>query len=155
MANQAAANPSLGERIADEREIFRAFAEKNFRKRKNPPPHEVRYFAYLLREDDLADGLSVGLTPRDAVKHLDRNEGYCSISVGVIHSLGFGLEVRIDVNDDNHAFICNLPIRTISEQTDAMAISIARELARRSLVITCDPYNPNGCAVPPVIPIEI
>lgn len=153
MANQAAANPRLGDKIADEREIFRAFAEKNFRKRKNPPPHEVRYFAYLLREDDLADGLSVGLTPRDAIKHLERNYGYCSISVGIIHGLGFDLEVRVDANDDNHAFICNLPIRTISEQTEARAISIARELARRSLAITCDPYDPNGCAAQPIISV--
>jgi hypothetical protein len=148
MANQAVANPQLGGRVEDGRDIFRAFAEKNFRRRRSQPPHEVRYFAYLLREEDITDGLSVGLTPRGAVKYLDYNYGYCSITVGVIHALEFGLEVRMDANDDTHAYICNLPIRTISEQTEARAIYIARELARRSIGITCDPYKPNGCAIP-------
>jgi hypothetical protein len=144
MAIPAAPYPKLGNRVADGQEIFRAFANKNFRKRKNQPPHEVRYFAYLLREDDRDDGLSVGLTPTDAVKDLAENFGYCSISVGVIHALPFDLEVRLDAADQNHAFICNLPLRTISDQAAAQAIFIARELARRSNCTTCDPYRPSG-----------
>ena len=142
----SAANPQHGARLADEQEIYRAFAYQSYRRRKAVPPHEVRYFAYLLSEDDIEDGLSVGLTPRDAVKNLAQNFGYCSISVGIIHGAGFGLEVRFDANDDKHAFICNLPIRSISEQTEARAIFVARELARRSVGVSCDPYKPNGCA---------
>ena len=143
-----AANPNLGEVLANGLTVYRAFAYSSYRRRKGAPPHEVRYFAYLLGEDDLEDGLSVGLTPRDAVKHLDRNEGYCSISVGTIHGLEFGLEVRMDANDDKHAFICNLPNKYISEQTEAQAIFVARQLAKNSVCVTCDPYRPNGCDAP-------
>ncbi|MBZ5613939.1 MAG: hypothetical protein LAO23_08025 [Acidobacteriia bacterium] len=149
MANPTPANPKLGDLVADGREIFRAFAGKNFRKRKNPPPHEVRYFAYLLRDDDVADGLSVGLAPRDAVKDLAENFGYCSILVSIVHSLPFGLEVRVDAADPTHAFICNLPLMTISDVTREQAVWIARELARKSICITCDPYQPNG-PTPPI-----
>jgi|ERR1017187_229811 hypothetical protein len=135
----AANNPKLGARLADEQEVYRAFAYKNYRKRKNPPPHEVRYFSYLLGEDDVDDGLSIGLSPNAAVKGLTENFGYCSISVGVIHGLPHGLEVRLDATDPEHAFICNLPLMTISDQSRDKAVYIARELARRSNCITCDP----------------
>lgn len=143
-----AVNPNLGEILADEQNIFRAFAYPSYRRRKSQPPHEVRYFAYLLGEDDQEDGLSVGLTPRDAVKGLAENHGYCSISVGIIHNLPFGLEVRADVTDPNHAFICKLPLKSISEQLEAQAIYIARELARNSIGLCCDSYRPNGCDSP-------
>jgi hypothetical protein len=136
-----AANPNLGGIVADDQEAFRAFAYQSYRKSKN---HTVRYFAYLLGEDDIADGLSVGLSPRAAIKGLAENFGYCSISVGVIHGLPFGLEVRLDAADQNHAFICNLPLMTISDQSRDQAIFIARELARKSTCVTCDPYTPNG-----------
>jgi hypothetical protein len=150
MANPAAANPKLGDIVADGQEVFRAFAYKSYRKRKNPPPHEVRYFAYLLGEDDIDDGLSVGLSPMAAVKGLAENFGYCSISAGVIHGLSYGLEVRIDATDQDHAFICKLPLRTISDTAWEQAVLIAGELARKSNCITCDPYKPNGCT--PSIP---
>jgi hypothetical protein len=142
-------NPKLGERLADGQEVYRAFAYQSYRRRKGAPPHEVRHFAYLLGEDDVEDGLSVGLTPRDAVKGLVGNFGYCSISVGVVHSFE-GLEVRADITDPNHAFICNLPLRTISDLSESKAIFLARELARKSICITCDPYIPNGCPPPTV-----
>jgi hypothetical protein len=91
----------------------------------------------------LADGLSVGLTPEAAVKYLDTNEGYCSISVGIIHALPYGLEVRIDKSDPDHAYICNLPLMTTSDIHREKAILIARELARKSIGITCEPYRPS------------
>lgn len=141
-----AANPNLGDVLGDGQEIFRAFAEKGHRKRRKTPPHEVRYFAYLLREEDVADGLSVGLRPSDAVKHLAENFGYCSISTGVVHFLPYGLVVRLDAADPNHGFICNLPLMSISDQSRELAVLIARELARKSICVTCDPYKPNGCA---------
>ncbi len=121
--------------------MFRAFAYQSYRKSKK---REVRYFAYLIGEDDIADGLSVGLTPKAAVKGLAENFGYCSISAGTVHALPFNLEVRVDVDDQNHAFICNLPLMTISDQSRDQAIFIARELARRSTCVTCNPYKPNG-----------
>ena len=129
----------VGARLSDDRDVFRAFSEKGYRERKK---NKVRHGAYLLRDEDVNDGLSVGLTPDAAVQHLNFNEGYCSISVEAIHSLPYDLEVRIDTKDPNHAFICNLPLLTISDAHREKAILIAGELARRSKVITCDPYNP-------------
>ena len=133
--------PNVGELIGDHCEIFRAFAEKNFRRREK---NKVRPGAYLLREDDLDEGLSVGLTPDAAVRYLERNYGYCSIIVAAVHALPYNLEVRVDKRDLNHAFICNLPLLTISDERREMAMLIAGELARKSKVVTCDPYIPAG-----------
>jgi hypothetical protein len=127
----------LGDPLDGTVQIFRAFAEKSFRNRKK---NQVRYFAYLLREVDSADGLSVGLTPAAAVKYLESNEGYCRISVAEIHALPYGLKVRIDLDDAEHAFICNLPLETTSDASRENARLIGGELARKSEVITCDPY---------------
>lgn len=132
---------NLGNILADDVVVFRAFAEKKHRDRNK---NEVRYFAYLLRGIDVQDGLSVGLTADAAIKHLQSNEGYCQILVGLIHGLPFELKVRIDPNDPNHAFICNLPLLTISDEARERARFIGGELARRSVVVTCDPYIPGG-----------
>jgi hypothetical protein len=132
-----AANENLGALLGDDQIVFRAFAEKSFRDRKR---NKVRPGAYLLREDDVGDGLSVGLSPEAAVKYLETNEGVCQISAGVVHSLPYDLKVKIDQHDPSHAFICNLPLMTISDQQREMAMLIAGELARKSQVVTCDPY---------------
>jgi hypothetical protein len=131
--------PHLGNRLEDNLEVFRAFAEKSFRNRQK---NEVRYFAYLLREEDVEDGLSVGLTPQAAVKHLESNEGYCRISVGAIHALPYGLIVRADLRDAEHAFICNLPLQTVSDESRERARLIGGQLARKSAMVTADPYIP-------------
>jgi hypothetical protein len=140
----AAVNQNLGELLANDLKVWRAFAYPSYRREKANPPHQARYYAYLLGEDDVDDGLSVGLTPRDAVKGLNDNCGYCSLLVGTIHGLPHGLQVRQDVNDPGHAFICNLPLRTISEITEARALYIAKELARLSQDVYCERYRPNG-----------
>src|SRR5437899_12902471 len=98
---------NLGGPLNDEVYVFRAFAEKSYRRRAK---NKVRYLAFVLRDEDLADGLSVGLSPRAAVEHLRTNEGYCRILVGAIHGLPYGLQVRIDLANHDHAFICNLPL---------------------------------------------
>jgi hypothetical protein len=119
--------------------LYRAFAEKSYRRRKPP---KVRYLAYWLREEDAQDGLSVGLTPAAAVRYLQTNEGYCRIRVGAVLGLPYGLEIRIDPTDIEHAFICNLPLDAISDESRERAALIGGELARRSEVMTCDPYIP-------------
>lgn len=136
------ATPQLGDKLSDGVNIFRAFAEKNFRERKTNPPHVVRFWAYLLRADDVADGLSVGITPKASVNNLSRNYGYCTISVGAVTALPDNLSVRSDTSDPEHAFICNLPLLTISDKTRSEAVRIAKELARRSTVVTCDTVPP-------------
>jgi hypothetical protein len=130
---------NLGVLLNDDVLIYRAFAEKSYRDRNK---NIVRYFSYLLRDVDVADGLSVGLSPAAAIRDLLSNEGYCQILVGEIHRLPFGLQVRIDVNDANHAYICNLPLMTTSNEARERARFIGGELARKSIVVTCDPYNP-------------
>jgi hypothetical protein len=134
---------NVGDLLPDDREVFRAFSDKSYRERK-ATRNRVRSGAYQLREDDIADGLSVGLTPEAAVRHLQTNFGYCSISVGTIHALPYHLEVRSDPRDPDHAFICNLPLMTISDEQRELAVLVAGELARRSQVITCDPFMPEA-----------
>jgi hypothetical protein len=82
---------NIGEVLDDDIVIYRAFSDKSYRHRKR---NKVRSGAYLLREDEVEDGLSVGLTPKDAVKYLATNYGYCSITVGVVHNLQYDLKVR-------------------------------------------------------------
>jgi hypothetical protein len=135
---------NLGSLLGNDQIIFRAFAEKGFRER----PKKVRPGAYLLREIDVNDGLSVGLSPDAAVKYLSRNEGYCSIQTGAVHTLPYGLQVRVDVNDPMHAFICNLPYLKMSDEDREKAMLIAGILARLSKVETCDPYTPRASATP-------
>jgi hypothetical protein len=130
---------NVGDILPDHQEVFRAFAEKSYRDRAK---NRVRPRAFLLLEKDVQDGLSVGLTPKGAVAHLQRNEGYCKISVGAIHTLPFNLQVKRDPSDAQHAFICNLPLLTASDSDREKAMLIAGELARRSIIITCDPFMP-------------
>ncbi len=137
-----AENPRLGSRLAGELTIYRGFPDKGFRKRKSQPPHKVEHFAYLLREEDLQNGLSLGITPGDAVRHLvGGNFGYCAISVAEIDALG--LEVREDADDPTHVYICNLPYQKDSNEARDKATRIAKALARASHDVHCDPYNPN------------
>jgi hypothetical protein len=137
---------NVGDLLSDDREVFRAFSDKSYRERK--ATNRVRSGAYQLREEDIEDGLSVGLTPEAAVKHLQTNHGYCSISVGKIHALSYHLEVRFDLRDAEHAFICNLPLMTISDEQRELALLIGGQLARLSVVITCDPFIPGQCEPP-------
>jgi hypothetical protein len=137
-----AENPRLGPRVAAEIIIYRGFPDRGFRKRKNQPPHKAEHFAYLLREEDVQNGLSLGATPWDAVRHFaGGNFGYCSIRVGDIDSLG--LEVRIDTTDAAHLFICNLPYQRVSNEARDEATRLAKALARASFDVVCDPYVPN------------
>jgi hypothetical protein len=130
--------------------VYRAFALPNFRTRKK---NAARYFAYLLREEDAQNGLSVGLTPAASVRYLESNEGYCAISVREIHALGYNLEVRSDVHDPEHAYICGLPLQTISDASRENARLIGGKLAAKSHVVTCDPYIPEVVAEAVAAPI--
>lgn len=130
-----------GERLTDEQTVFRAFADKSYRDRKR---QKVRAGAYLLRQIDAADGLSVGTTPEAAVMYLERNYGYCSINVGEIHGLPYGLEVRLDPENSNHAFILNLPLTAISDEQRELAQMVAGELARRSTPVAFDTFVPSA-----------
>jgi len=131
----------VGEALGSRVILYRAFSDKSHRSRKK---NKVRAGAYLMREDEQDDGLSVGLTPKDAVKHLVTNYGYCSIPVYAVRELPYNLEVKADRTDPGHAFICNLPYLIFSDRSREDASLVAGELARKSKVESCDPYIPNG-----------
>ena len=112
--------PRTGELLADSEVVYRAFSREGFRKRSSA---KVRPAAYH-RAPDHKDGLSLGSTPESAVAELEINYGYCSISVGEIHKLKYGLEVRHDPDAPGHVLLCNVPflIGTDEERRKAAEI---------------------------------
>lgn len=131
------APPLLGEPLADSEIVFRAFSKDGFRRR----PRKVRPLAYL-RALDHSDGISLGRTPMDAVAGLETNYGYCSLSVGAIRALPYGLEVRPYLDDPNHLVICGVPYFFSEDRERGLAQEIAGALARISTLETCDQYPP-------------
>jgi hypothetical protein len=134
--------PRLGDPLADDDIIFRAFSAKGFRERSK----KVRAGAYY-RSKDHEDGLSLGKTPESAVAGLGINYGYCSISVGFIHSLRYGLKVKPDLDNPGHLVLCGLPcIDSESDEERGIASEIAGKLAKNSELKTSDHYPPKETA---------
>jgi hypothetical protein len=100
---------------------------------------------------DHTDGLSLGLTPQAAIEGLSRNFGYCSILVGDIHRLPYGLEVRAVVNHPGHILILKVPCIDGGDDERADAAEIANKLAKLSTLVTCDSYPQinDGPPLPP------
>lgn|SRR5208337_2476591 len=130
----------VGDRLGDDVVVYRAFSTDGFRDRK---ANRVRPRAYYRRQDH-ADGLSVGLTPRDSVSELAVNFGYCSLQVGPVHRLPYDVQIRRHLDDEGHALICNLPFIDGTDGEREQATLIAGALARLSIAVTCDFYRPNG-----------
>jgi hypothetical protein len=128
----------LGEPLLDDSLVFRAFALDGHR-RKN----KVRPRAYY-RSIDHTDGVSVGLTPKDAVSRLDTNHGYCHLPVGPVHQLPHDLRICPDLNDIGHAIIANIPFIDGTDEEREQAELIAGKLARLSVVITNEFVDPNS-----------
>jgi hypothetical protein len=141
-----AAQPlTLGDRLADDASVFRAFAVEGYRHRKK---NKVRRKAFY-RTKDHADGLSVGMSPEHAVAGLAVNYGYCSIRVGPVHQLPHGLEVRPDLDSQGHALLLNLPFIDGTDQEREMAEVIAGQLVKIAQVVTCDCFPPRPAAAMP------
>jgi len=138
--------PRTEEPLADAQIVYRAFAAEGFRKR----PKKVRAKAYF-RPADHVDGISLGLTPDDAVSGLQTNFGYCSVKVGAIRQLGYGLDVRRDPKDPSHILLCNVPFLIGEDQDRGMAYEIASALAKISTVESCDLYPPKKSGEPPPV----
>jgi len=142
---------NLGDPLADDALVFRAFALDGFRERKKM---KVRPRAYF-RSKDHEDGLSVGLTPDDAVAGLATNFGYCRLPVGPVHALPHGMLIRPDLDLLGHALISNVPCIDGTNEERERAMLIAGHLARLSVVVTCDLYRPGATPVvapPPAAP---
>jgi transposase-like protein len=84
---------------------------------------------------------------------LEINYGYCSISVGEIHKLKYGLEVRHDPGAPGHVLLCNVPFLIGTDEERRKAAEIAGALARISKVETCDHFQPKKAddAPPPAV----
>jgi hypothetical protein len=132
----AASALPLGNLLPDESEVFRGFSNRNFLDNSRTV---IRDRAYLRRKKD-NDGLSVGVTPQDAVRNLRENYGVSGLSVERIHNLGRGLEVRADIGMIGHALICGLPFVELNRE---LAEAIAQELVAISRVVYAEPYAPN------------
>jgi hypothetical protein len=129
----ATASPALGELLPNDSEVFRALTNRNNLARDKT----LRETAYLRRAKDL-DGLSVGLTAGDAIRHLSHNFGMAALYVGGAHVLTRGLEVRRDPTEEGHALIHGLPF---VEQDRTLAETIAWELVSVSRVVSSEPYS--------------
>lgn len=132
-----AVSQNVGELVSNDKDAFRAFAVPGFRNRKKK---RVEDYAYYRRAED-EDGISLGLTPDDAVSRLNSNHGYCQLSVGEVHKLPYKIEIRLDNSMAGHAFICHVPfIATEDDAERERAILIAGALARLSTPKSYDHY---------------
>jgi len=127
---------ALGELLARDLEVFRACTCKNFLTNTKT---EIRDRAYLRRKKD-TDGLSLGLTPENAVRDVE-NFGVIGTHVGAIHDLPRGLEVRRDPDLEGHALIHGLPY---VEEAETLAQDIAWELVKISRIVHNVAYYPVG-----------
>jgi hypothetical protein len=139
--------PRLGDPLPDDVTVYRAFSTEGARRR----PAKVRPRAYY-RAADHTDGLSLGATPLAAVSQLQINYGYCSVSVGAIHRLPYGLRVCPDLDDTNHILLCNVPVFDGLNGDRGIAEEVAGALARISKAETCDYYPPKEKDDLPSIP---
>ncbi len=125
----------IGELVPDDTVLYRGCSRKNF---LNPTRDSVQSEAFQKAGLNHTDGLSLALTIQDAVKDLNKNHGAISIRVGDIRALNRGLEVRFDLNAENHVLLRNLPcMDRPSERGDAEAT--ASELAFISAVASATP----------------
>jgi hypothetical protein len=131
----AGAQAALGALLQDKLEVFRACSSPNF---LDPTKTGFRDRAYLRRAKD-TDGLSVGMTPEDAVRNLNKNHGVGAVYVFAINLLRRQLEVRYDPEEAGHALIHGLPFVEIDR---ALAEDIGWELARISRVVYCESFTP-------------
>lgn len=137
------APPEIGDLLADDVVVFRAFATKAYRER----PKRIRSGAYY-RSMSHTDGLSLGLTPEDAIAGLSRNFGYCSVTVGDIHKLPYGLEVRAVKNQPGHVLLLKMPCIDGDDDQRADAAEISNKLAKISVLQSCDSYPPTADGPP-------
>jgi len=132
-----AAPPVIGDLLDDALEVFRAFSLDGHRKKQ-----KVRARCFYRLPDD-TDGVSLGRTPDAAVAHLEYNHGYCSLNVGRVHTMPYGLQVRSDPKDNLHALIHNVPfIDSPDDEERKAAEVIAGALARTAVLVTNEPYIP-------------
>ncbi len=132
----------IGDLVPDDTIVYRGCSRKNF---LTPTKDAVAPAAFEKRGLNHKDGLSLALNMVDSVRPFKKgNFGAVAISVGDIHGLNRGLEVRFDIQIPGHIIVRNMPCMDRSHEKQA-ANEIAAELAFRATVAS---------AVPVIVPTE-
>ena len=129
---------NLGGQVADDASVYRGFPVEGFRHRAK---NKIRRKAFY-RSKDHTDGLSVGLTAEDSIAGFVTNCGYCELPVGPVHQLPHDLKILIDLAQQGHAVITNLPFFDGTDEEREMAEVISGKLVKIAKLITCNSYPP-------------
>jgi hypothetical protein len=132
------ASAGIGDIVPGDRLIFRACTKRNF---LTPAKDSVQPEAFYKQGTNQTDGLSLALTPVEAVRRLNKNHGVIRIRVQDIHDLNRGLEVRFDTQEPNHVLIRNLACMDRSPEERALAEATATELALKAQVESATPLK--------------
>jgi hypothetical protein len=133
-----ASSQPLADSVPRDAEVFRACTNKNF---LNNTRSAIRDRAYLRRKKD-TDGLSLGLTPDEAVRELSENFGIIGVFVGAVEDIPERhLSVRPDPDLPGHALLNGLPY---VEENETLATDIAWELVNVSRIVYSSTYYPAG-----------
>ena len=120
----------IGDLVPDDTIVYRGCGRKNFL----IPSKDAAAPEAFQKHSSHKDGLSLALTMVDSVRHFKRgNFGALSITVGDIHGLNRGLEVRFDLQQPGHIIIRNVPCMDRPHEMQA-ANEIAAELASKATV---------------------
>lgn len=121
----------IGDIVPDDRVIYRACSRSNF---LTSAKDAVREIAFQKDGRNHKDGLSLALTPAESIRYLEKNHGIIRISVGEIHQLGRGLEVRFDTATPLHVLIRNLPCMDRTSGEKELALAVSAELAMKAQI---------------------
>lgn len=120
----------IGEIVPDDTIIYRACTRSNFLSGNDPANKDtIEPIAFQKDGKNHKDGLSLALSAADSVSHFQKNHGAIRITVGAVHGLGRGLEVRFDTTDQTHVIIRNLPCMDREPDEKEMALIVSSELA--------------------------
>jgi hypothetical protein len=121
-------------RIRDDEFVYRGLSNSNWCRNE-----AITYKAYLLRPATnnfpLETDLSVGLTPRDAIRDMHEQHGVAELSVSRVHALPHGLRVMSDPEDATKARLFGLPVYSVATEQIGLRMNVATDLAAISRFI--------------------
>jgi hypothetical protein len=133
----------IGDLVPDDTIVYRGCSRKNF---LTPSKDAVAPQAFQKSGLNHKDGLSLALTMVDSVRPFKKgNFGAVAISVGDIHGLNRGLEVRFDLQTPGHIIVRNMPCMDRPHEMQT-ANEVSVELAFKATVAS---------ATPIVVPAEV
>jgi hypothetical protein len=126
----------IGDIVPDDRVIYRACSRSSF---LTPAKDAVSEVAFQKDGRNHKDGLSLAFTALHSIRDLKKNHGIIRISVGAIHRINRGLEVRFDTTDPSHAIIRNLPCMDRGSEEKEQALAVSAELAAVAEIESASP----------------